>query len=41
MENNNPIPAINIGRMIGDIPPKLSFETVSCPSTMVAKTVAT
>ncbi|MNI63404.1 hypothetical protein D3C73_1187700 [compost metagenome] len=36
-----PKPQITIGKRIGDMPPKLSVTTISCPKTMVAKMVAT
>ena len=41
IDNTIPVPAMSIGKSIGAKPLKLSTETVSCPKTIVASTVAT
>ncbi len=41
MEKTIPIPAITIGSRIGEMPPKSSIATISLPSTIVARMVAT
>src|SRR6187397_3108140 len=41
IEKMIPKPHITIGSRIGDKPPKLSLTVISCPSTIVAKMVAT